>query len=149
MYINGIKKSTWVKRRMTSKEVPVVTFSSPHRTDDLNETYRLVRLEYLRLAMRHGLLPLYEMIALGLSGTDIGDCVDASLLVEAISLDSPEFVQASLDNLKGSVAEDESTWMRVRSALHSLAQTSPSGPLLTILVNNKVLQSELRVEHFP
>lgn len=123
----------------------IVTFYCPHRSAEENAAYALARKSFLATAMQYGLLDLYELVALGLSGTDIGDCVDGAMLVQAIQLDSPDFVRASLDNLEPSAARDSSTWSLVRRAVARLATTHPDGALKRALATDAQLRAELRL----
>ena len=119
---------------------PVVTFYDESRTEAENATYALVRRGFLEVAMRHGLVDLYEYIALGLSGTDIGNSVDAGLLQSAILLGSPEFVRVSLDNLQREATEDPATWHMVRETV-----ASSNAALHLGLAGDAQLRSELRL----
>lgn len=104
----------------------VVTFKCPHRTKAENENYANVRRQFMTTALRHRIFDLYEMMALGLSGTDIGDCVTSFMLVEAIHSNDSRFVSTALDNIMASEKTQKAHECACR-ALDSVLRKSGKG----------------------
>lgn len=110
-------------RRVDAQMESVVTFHCPRRGKGENERYAGVRRKFMAIALKERTFDLYEMLALGLSGTDIGECVDSFMLVDAIASNDSRFIATALDNLMDS-EKTSGTHERACRALNASAGKS-------------------------
>ena len=77
----------------------------------------------MAIALKERTFDIYEMLALGLSGSDIGECVNSFMLVDAIASNDSRFVGSALDNMMTS-EKNTKTHERACRALSAAAGKS-------------------------